>query len=171
MRRACRSSSTVHALAAPERSAAHGSDRSRISFGRPVIAGTGIPTAVLAERFKAGDQPPDWRKTTVQAKKRSGTRSAAKSTSRPLEPVTFFVDESLDSLSVVAALPRRRGDRPTSHRTFPRVLRRSLARRSRPQRLGRPDARQTYPLPPARQPRPASRKGAGHLCSRAECHR
>ena len=31
----------------------------RISFGRPVIAGTGIPTAVLAERFKAGDQPPD----------------------------------------------------------------------------------------------------------------
>jgi uncharacterized protein (DUF433 family) len=31
----------------------------RISFGRPVIASTGIPTAVLAERFKAGDQPPD----------------------------------------------------------------------------------------------------------------
>ncbi len=29
----------------------------RISFGRPVIAGTGIPTAVLAERFKAGEQP------------------------------------------------------------------------------------------------------------------
>jgi hypothetical protein len=40
----------------------------------------------------------------VQAKRRSGTRSAAKSTSKPLEPVTFFVDESLDSLSVVAAL-------------------------------------------------------------------
>jgi len=40
----------------------------------------------------------------VQAKKRSGTRSAAKSTSKPLEPVTFFVDESLDSLSVVSAL-------------------------------------------------------------------
>jgi uncharacterized protein (DUF433 family) len=31
----------------------------QVSFGRPVIAGTGIPTAVLAERFKAGDQPPD----------------------------------------------------------------------------------------------------------------
>jgi uncharacterized protein (DUF433 family) len=30
----------------------------RVSFGRPVIAGTGIPTAVLAERFKAGDQVP-----------------------------------------------------------------------------------------------------------------
>jgi len=29
----------------------------RVSFGRPVIAGTGIPTAILAERFKAGDQP------------------------------------------------------------------------------------------------------------------
>ena len=27
----------------------------RISFGRPVVAGTGIPTAVLAEQFKAGD--------------------------------------------------------------------------------------------------------------------
>ena len=27
----------------------------RISFGRPVIAGTGIPTAVIHERWKAGD--------------------------------------------------------------------------------------------------------------------
>lgn len=31
----------------------------RISFGRPVLAGTGIPTAVLAEQFKANDQPRD----------------------------------------------------------------------------------------------------------------
>ena len=31
----------------------------RVSFGRPVLAGTGIPTAVLAEQFKAGDQPRD----------------------------------------------------------------------------------------------------------------
>ena len=31
----------------------------RVSFGRPVIVGTGIPTAVLAEQFKAGDQVPD----------------------------------------------------------------------------------------------------------------
>lgn len=29
-----------------------------VSFGRPVIAGTGIPTAVLAEQFKAGDAVP-----------------------------------------------------------------------------------------------------------------
>ena len=29
----------------------------QVSFGRPVIAGTGIPTAVLAEQFKAGDTP------------------------------------------------------------------------------------------------------------------
>jgi uncharacterized protein (DUF433 family) len=29
-----------------------------VSFGRPVIAGTGIPTAVLAEQFKAGDTVP-----------------------------------------------------------------------------------------------------------------
>ncbi|MGL4377357.1 MAG: DUF433 domain-containing protein, partial [Microcoleaceae cyanobacterium] len=27
----------------------------RISFARPVLVGTGIPTAILAERFKAGD--------------------------------------------------------------------------------------------------------------------
>lgn len=28
-----------------------------VSFGRPVLEGTGIPTAILAERFKAGDSP------------------------------------------------------------------------------------------------------------------
>lgn len=27
----------------------------RISFGRPVLIGTGIPTAILAERYKAGE--------------------------------------------------------------------------------------------------------------------
>jgi uncharacterized protein (DUF433 family) len=27
----------------------------RISFGRPILVGTGIPTAILAERYKAGD--------------------------------------------------------------------------------------------------------------------
>lgn len=31
----------------------------RVSFGRPVVAGTAIPTAVLAEQFKAGDSVPD----------------------------------------------------------------------------------------------------------------
>jgi uncharacterized protein (DUF433 family) len=30
-----------------------------VSFGRPVIAGTGIPTAVLAEQFEAGDDVRD----------------------------------------------------------------------------------------------------------------
>jgi uncharacterized protein (DUF433 family) len=29
----------------------------RAGFGRPVLVGTGIPTAIVAERFKAGDQP------------------------------------------------------------------------------------------------------------------
>jgi uncharacterized protein (DUF433 family) len=28
-----------------------------VSFGKPVIAGTGLPTRVVAERFKAGDSP------------------------------------------------------------------------------------------------------------------
>ena len=40
----------------------------------------------------------------MQARKRSGTLSAASSTSKPPEPVTFFLDESLDSLAVVTAL-------------------------------------------------------------------
>jgi uncharacterized protein (DUF433 family) len=31
----------------------------RVAFGRPVLAGTGIPTAVLAEQFKARDLPRD----------------------------------------------------------------------------------------------------------------
>jgi uncharacterized protein (DUF433 family) len=31
----------------------------RISFGRPVLAGTGVPTAMLAERYKAGDSIDD----------------------------------------------------------------------------------------------------------------
>jgi len=30
-----------------------------ISFGRPVIAGTGIPTAIVAERYKAGESMDD----------------------------------------------------------------------------------------------------------------
>lgn len=40
----------------------------------------------------------------MQARKRSGTPSAASSTSKPPEPLVFFVDESLDSLTVVEAL-------------------------------------------------------------------
>ena len=31
----------------------------RIAFGRPVLVGTGIPTAVIAERYKAGDSVDD----------------------------------------------------------------------------------------------------------------
>lgn len=31
----------------------------RVSFGRPVLAGTGIPTAVIAERYKAGESIDD----------------------------------------------------------------------------------------------------------------
>ena len=31
----------------------------RIHFGRPVLAGTGIPTAVIAERFDAGESVDD----------------------------------------------------------------------------------------------------------------
>ena len=30
-----------------------------VSFGRPVLFGTGIPTAVIAERYKAGDSMDD----------------------------------------------------------------------------------------------------------------
>ena len=31
----------------------------RVAFGRPVVFGTAVPTAVLAEQFKAGDLPAD----------------------------------------------------------------------------------------------------------------
>ena len=40
----------------------------------------------------------------MQAKKQSPTRTAASSGSKPPEPFTLFLDESLDSLSVVIAL-------------------------------------------------------------------
>jgi hypothetical protein len=40
----------------------------------------------------------------VPTKKPSGTRSAASSTSRPPEPLTVFLDESLDSDSIAKAL-------------------------------------------------------------------
>lgn len=40
----------------------------------------------------------------MQARKRSGTRSAASSTSRRPEQLTFFLDESLDSASIAVAL-------------------------------------------------------------------
>jgi len=40
----------------------------------------------------------------VQAKKRSGTPSAASSISKPPEPLTYFLDESLDNLTVATAL-------------------------------------------------------------------
>ena len=56
----------------------------------------------------------------MQARKRSGTPSAASLISKPPEPVTFFLDESLDSFTVVTAL-REAGatvERLTDH--FPR---------------------------------------------------
>jgi len=40
----------------------------------------------------------------VPKNKRSGTRSAANSISKPLEPLVLFVDESLDNRTVVEAL-------------------------------------------------------------------
>ena len=53
----------------------------------------------------------------MQAKKRSGTPSAASSISKPPERVTFFLDESLDSLTIATAL-REAGavvERSTDH--------------------------------------------------------
>ena len=40
----------------------------------------------------------------MQARKRFGTRSVASSTSKPPEPLTFFLDESLDTGSIATAL-------------------------------------------------------------------
>jgi uncharacterized protein (DUF433 family) len=42
----------------------------RVSFGRPTLAGTGIPTGIIAERFKAGESPAelaaDYRRTEAE---------------------------------------------------------------------------------------------------------
>lgn len=56
----------------------------------------------------------------MPTKKRSGTPSAASSTSRPPEPVTVFLDESLDSASIAQALSQAGAivERSTSH--FPK---------------------------------------------------
>lgn len=40
----------------------------------------------------------------MPTRKRSGTRSAANSIAEPPEPLVFFLDESLDSMTVAAAL-------------------------------------------------------------------
>ena len=40
----------------------------------------------------------------MPTRKRSGTRSVANSNARPLEPLVFFLDESLDSATVATAL-------------------------------------------------------------------
>ena len=74
----------------------------------------------------------------MQAKKRSGTRSAASLTSKLPEPLTFFLDESLDSGSIVTAL-REAGatvERLTDH--FPKG---TVARRGREKTLDRHHAR------------------------------
>jgi hypothetical protein len=56
----------------------------------------------------------------VRARKRSGTPSAASSTSKPPEPLTFFLDESLDSHSVVAALREAGATVQRLTETFPK---------------------------------------------------
>ena len=57
-----------------------------VSFGRPVLAGTGISTAVVAERFKAGEPMGALADTTGGACLRSKKRSGASSRSRRPSP-------------------------------------------------------------------------------------
>ena len=61
-----------------------------VSFGRPVLAGTGISTAVVAERFKAGNQwarsPTTTGGACLRSKKRSGASSRSRRPSPPPVP-------------------------------------------------------------------------------------
>jgi len=56
----------------------------------------------------------------VSPKKRSGTRSAASSTSRPPEPLTLYLDESLDGESLATALEQAGARIIRGSKHFPR---------------------------------------------------
>jgi len=56
----------------------------------------------------------------VSRKKRSGTRSAASSTSRPPEPLTLYLDESLDGESLATALEQAGAKVIRGSKHFPR---------------------------------------------------
>ena len=76
-----------------------------VAFGRPVVMGTGIPTAIIAERYKAGESIEDlalrlWPR--VAGHPRSNpvrTRSPSR-----LEPLVFFLDRNLGKHTIADAL-------------------------------------------------------------------
>jgi len=80
----------------------------RRAFGRPVVAGTSVPTESLAERFRAGDSleelAHDFRIATsvVESALRWEMSAAA------ADPPAFFVDHCLGT-EVVAERLRREG--------------------------------------------------------------
>ena len=67
----------------------------RISFGRPVLAGTGIPTAIIAERYKAGEAigalADDYDRSTLEIEEAIRCELYPE---QP-EPLVFFIDRSL----------------------------------------------------------------------------
>lgn len=62
-----------------------------VSFGRPVISGTSIPTAALHDRWKAATPSVHWLRTTTVPSKKSKKQSATK----PPEDEVSFVDASM----------------------------------------------------------------------------
>ncbi len=70
----------------------------RVSFGRPVLRKKGVPTSILADRFKGEIPCRNSRATMGSRRKRSRKRSAANSTAaRRLEQAEFYLDQSIYS--------------------------------------------------------------------------
>ena len=59
-----------------------------VSFGKPVIAGTGLPTRVVAERFKAGDTIPQI--VANYGRKEEEIKTRSDTSSESLSLYTFF---------------------------------------------------------------------------------
>ena len=76
-----------------------------VSFGRPVLVGTGIPTAVIAERYKAGESiqalAEDYERPLGDIEE--AIRCELTHPSR-IEPLIFFLDRSLGKHIVANAL-------------------------------------------------------------------
>jgi uncharacterized protein (DUF433 family) len=67
----------------------------RVEFGRPILKLSAVPTAVIADRYKAGESIADLAEDYGETRSTSKKRSAASSSRRkPSEPLVFFVDRS-----------------------------------------------------------------------------
>jgi uncharacterized protein (DUF433 family) len=78
----------------------------RISFGRPVLVGTGVRTSIVAERYKAGESVAELADDYGRARLDIEEAIAANWLSKLHNPPTFFLDRSLGRLKIAAARQR-----------------------------------------------------------------